>query len=361
MGTSDLFEDWKFAGGFRISPNLDNNEYVLTTQYLKKRIDYGFTYYRSTEKNPPLYDTSDFFAKQFSNLYQATITYPFNRIQSLRFNLGYRRDKYVILAQDFTPGSLTAPDQKVSYGLAHIEYVHDDAISPAMNIWNGLRWKAFFDFNTLISKNASAGSGKRPFTMNFGFDARHYLPIYRNIIWAVRGAGDFSWGNEKFIYYLGGVDNWLFPKFNKENKPDPDVNYSYQSLAVNMRGFKQNVANGNNALVINSEIRVPVFASLFNKPINNAFLRNFQIVQFFDLGTAWNGRFDKLERPNVVYSSPPISVKVKAGGIGPFAGGYGFGARTTILGYFIRADAAWEMKGVFRGKPMWYFAMGLDF
>ena len=71
--------------------------------------------------------------------------------------------------------------------------------------------------------------------------------------------------------------------------------------------------------------------------------------------------FDKLERPNVVYSSPPISVKVKAGGIGPFAGGYGFGARTTILGYFIRADAGWEMKGVFRGKPMWYFAMGLDF
>ena len=361
VGTSDLFEDWKFAGGFRISPNLDNNEYVLTTQYLKKRIDYGFTYYRSTEKNPPLYDTSDFFAKQFSNLYQATITYPFNRIQSLRFNLGYRRDKYVILAQDFTPGSLTAPDQKVSYGLAHIEYVHDDAISPAMNIWNGLRWKAFFDFNALVSKNASAGSGKRPYTMNFGFDARHYLPIYRNIIWAVRGAGDFSWGNEKFIYYLGGVDNWLFPKFNNANKPDPDVNYSYQSLAVNMRGFKQNVANGNNALVINSEIRVPVFASLFNKPINNAFLRNFQVVQFFDLGTAWNGRFDKLERPNVVYSSPPISVKIKAGGIGPFAGGYGFGARTTILGYFIRADAAWEMKGVFRGKPMWYFAMGLDF
>ncbi|MBM3413194.1 MAG: hypothetical protein FJY19_07435, partial [Bacteroidetes bacterium] len=43
IGTSDLMEDVKFAGGFRISPNLDANEYVFTTQYLKKRLDYGVT------------------------------------------------------------------------------------------------------------------------------------------------------------------------------------------------------------------------------------------------------------------------------------------------------------------------------
>ena len=54
VGTSDLMEDWKFAGGFRISPDLKNNEYIFSTQYLKKRIDYGFTYYRNAVKNPPL-------------------------------------------------------------------------------------------------------------------------------------------------------------------------------------------------------------------------------------------------------------------------------------------------------------------
>ena len=208
--------------------------------------------------------------------------------------------------------------------------------------------------------------------MNVGFDARHYLPIYRNIIWAVRGAADFSWGTQKFIYFLGGVDNWLmfgqnqrdngsFRYFDPSNTPEPDAEYAYQSLAVNMRGFKQNVANGNNALVINSEVRVPVFTTFFNKPINNAFLRNFQIVQFVDLGTAWNGTYDKIQRPSVSYTSQPITVRVKAGGVGPFAGGYGFGARSTLLGYFLRFDAAWEMNGVFKGRPMYYFAMGLDF
>ena len=46
-------------------------------------------------------------------------------------------------------------------------------------------------------------------------------------------------------------------------------------------------------VVINSEVRLPVFTSFFNKPINNAFLRNFQVVQFVDLGTAWNGTMIK--------------------------------------------------------------------
>ena len=374
VGTSDLFEDWKFAGGFRISPDLKNNEYVLTTQYLKKRIDYGLTYYRNVINNPPLYNDSAAFAKLFTNLYQASVTYPFNRIKSLRFNVAYRSDKYVSLSTD--PLSLKATDNRQTYGLAHIEYVHDDAVSPAMNIWHGLRWKVFMDFNARLTTSGAKGPKNHPTTFNFGFDARHYLPIYRNIIWAVRGAGDFSWGNQKIIYYLGGVDNWLmfgqnqkvddngnvtYRYFDPSNVPDPDNDYAYQSLAVNLRGFRQNVANGNNALVINSEIRVPVFTSFFNKPINNAFLRNFQIVQFFDLGTAWNGAYDKLERPSVTYGAPPVLVKIKAGGIGPFAGGYGFGARSTLLGYFLRFDAAWEMNGVFQGKPRYYFAMGLDF
>ncbi len=368
LGTSDLFEDWKIAGGFRVSTDLSNNEYIFTTQYLKKRFDYGLTYYR----NGALYSSNVGDVKLFSNLYQGTVSYPFNKVRSLRFNMGYRSDKYVFKANKDVPQTLDLEDIRQTYALAKIEFIHDDAISPVLNIWKGLRWKAYLDYNFQIGKNTGTGSGENPYIMNFGFDARHYLPIYRNVSWSVRAAADFSWGTQKIIYYLGGVDNWLmfgnnqrsdgsYKYFDPSNKPDPDADYAYQSLAVNLRGFKQNVANGNNAFVINSEIRVPVFTTFFNKPINNAFLRNFQIVQFADLGTAWNGKYDNWERPSVSYSGGPINVKVKAGGIGPFAGGYGFGARSTLLGYFLRFDAAWQMNGLFEGKPQYYFAMGLDF
>jgi hypothetical protein len=367
-------EDWKIAGGYRISPNLRNNEYVFTSQYLKKRIDFGFTYYRNAIDNPPLYTDSTWYnSKLLSNLYQVSISYPFNKVRSLRFNLGYRSDRYVKLANEFFPDrSLFAKDDRLSYALARVEFVHDDAISPALNIWEGLRWKIYFDYNAQVGKNTVQGTGDFPFVMNAGFDFRHYLPIYRNISWSVRAAGDFSFGTQKIVYYLGGVDNWLmfannqkadgtYRYFDPAHPLDPDNDYAYQSLAVNLRGFKQNIANGNNAVVLNSEVRIPVFTTFINKPINNALLRNFQLVQFIDLGTAWNGAYDKIERPALFYRAPPVTLKVKAGGIGPFAGGYGFGARSTVLGYFLRVDAAWQMDGFFKGKPKYYLSMGLDF
>jgi hypothetical protein len=174
---------------------------------------------------------------------------------------------------------------------------------------------------------------------------------------------DISWGNQKILYYLGGTDSWISPKFNNANQPAPDQTYAYQSLAVNLRGYRQNAANGNNAVVINSEFRLPVFTTLLSRPINNAFLRNFQLVQFVDLGTAWNGAYNKLTRPHMSYVDATGSVQVilKSNGIGPFAGGYGFGARSTLLGYFLRVDAGWPMTGFFNGKPAWYFSLGLDF
>jgi hypothetical protein len=247
--------------------------------------------------------------------------------------------------------------------------VYDNSLNPTLNIWHGLRYKVFFDWNTDISKEKNS-SGK--YNFNWGFDVRYYYPIYRNFIWAGRAAGDFSWGNQKTIYYLGGADGWMmfgsnvksdgtYRYFNANNSPAPDNEYAFQSLAVNLRGFTQNVANGNNAATLNSELRLPVWTTFFNRPVNNAFLRNFQITQFIDLGTAWNGAYKGISRPSSTYGSPPLQINTRVGGIGPFAGGYGFGARSMLLGYFLKFDAAWQMNGFFRGKPIYYFSMGLDF
>ena len=85
------------------------------------------------------------------------------------------------------------------------------------------------------------------------------------------------------------------------------------------------------------------------------------MVQFVDLGTAWEGEIKNIKRPQTVYGTSSPTVLLKTGGIGPFAGGYGFGARSTLLGYFVRFDAAWDMSRFFYGKPRYYFALGVDF
>ena len=360
MGTADLMEDYKFAGGIRLASNLIDNDVLFNFTNQRKRFDWGITYYRSSNSIGITKSNGSFAAKEYESYYLAVLKYPLDRIRSLRATVGPRFNRIVISSVGRV--SLEEPDIKSTYGQISLEYVYDNSVSPASNIWKGLRYKIYSDFFAQMS-NTSGVKLKDRMIWNVGFDGRHYLPIYRNLIWAVRAAGDFSWGEQKVVYYLGGVDNWFSPKFNNANIPDQTQNYTYQSLALNLRGFPQNVSNGNNSFVLNSEFRVPVFTTFFNKPINNAFLRNFQLVQFFDLGAAWTGNPWDMERPSVLYSEPgtPVIVRLKAGGIGPLAGGYGFGARSTLLGYFLRVDCAWEMNVFFEGKPTWYFAMGFDF
>lgn len=361
VGVSDLFEDIKFLGGVRFGTSLSDKDVFFSFQNMRKRFDWGFTYYRS--------NVSNFFPTSFNNmlitnLYQANVSYPFDEVRSVRATIGLRHDRGILKSYDNNsgfpdPSALAFADTNSKYIVSHFEYVHDNTINPTQNIWVGLRYKVYLDVDMPTFKT-SLNNGKA--TMNFGFDGRYYHKIYRNFIWAGRAAGDFSWGQQKIIYYLGGVDGWIGPKFNN-NPPAADQSYAFQSLTVNMRGYAQNIANGNNAVVMNSEFRFPLFATLMNRPINNAFLRNFQLIQFVDLGTAWNGKYNGITRPGEVVSDPstPVVVRIDAGGLGPFAGGYGFGVRSTLLGYFMKLDAGWPMKGVFKGKPQMYFALGFDF
>ncbi|MBI3720693.1 MAG: hypothetical protein HY252_19100 [Sphingobacteriales bacterium] len=373
VGISDLMEDYKFIGAFRPATNLKDNEVMFSFLNLKRRLDWGLTYYRSTAEVTVNSNIGPLLGRSNSNIYQVNITYPFNKVQSLRYIGGLREDRLLLKGTPRYSGlDLAQPDTVTRFITNRLEFVHDNTLNPTLNIWKGLRYKAYMDLNVLTGR-------KGELTYNFGIDARHYLPIYRNFIWAVRGAFDVSWGTQKIIYYLGGTDGWFMFGDNQKydasnnlvkeryfltaNKPDPDQSYAYQSLAVNLRGFKQNIANGNNAVVINSELRLPLFTTFINRPINNAFLRNFQLVQFFDMGTAWNGGYKGIKRPSVTYTQPgtPVSVLIKTPGIGPFVAGYGFGARSTLLGYFLRFDAGWPVDVFFKGKPQMYVSMGLDF
>lgn len=367
LGTSDLMEDIRINGGFKIGTNLKDNEWFVNYENLKKRLDWGTTFYRNAQS---FTFNGGYPGKVFTNLYQANIKYPFDETKSIRLSTGIRSEYTVLSSVD--PITSPVESQRTQYSTSRLEYVYDNSLNPTTNIWNGLRYKIFADWNRQVSGIKFADG---PNTFNLGFDARYYVPIYRNFIWAGRAAADFSWGNQKFIYYLGGVDGWMMfgentvvrngqqkdRYFNTNNRPAQDQAYAFQSLTVNMRGYIQNVANGNNAMVINSEFRLPVVSTFFDKTVNNPFLRNLIITQFIDLGTAWNGAYDSFKRPEVVYGSDPVSVKVKTGGVGPFAGGYGFGARSTLFGYFVKYDVGWPMNGFFKGRPVMYVSLGFDF
>ena len=45
----------------------------------------------------------------------------------------------------------------------------------------------------------------------------------------------------------------------------------------------------------------------------------------------------------------------------PFVGGFGFGARSRLFGYFLRADWAWGVEDGYVLPHILYISLGLDF
>ncbi|HPH99200.1 MAG TPA: hypothetical protein PK772_02600 [Chitinophagaceae bacterium] len=362
---SDLFEDYKIFGGARFGLNFVNNEYLFGFQNNRKRLDWGLLFYRGTNSYLNVYPLESPFAelsqKVITSLYQVNLSYPLDRIRSIRANMGYRNDRSVVkpinrFNNQPDVNGLSKADTNIHYAVGHLEYVHDNTLNTAQNIWNGLRFKIYGDYNVNVTNISKTSS-----TYNIGFDARYYHKIYRNFIWAIRAAGDMSFGDRKIIYYLGGADGWINPKFNNDNPPNAKEDYIFQTLALNMRGFNQNVANGSRAIVVNSEFRLPMLSTFFNTPSRSPILSNLQFIQFFDIGTAWEGGFENIKRPTVNVTTPPINIFVKTGGIGPFVAGYGFGLRTSLLGYFVKADMGWPMNSFFKRNYVLHFGLGVDF
>lgn len=354
IGLTDLMEDYRIVGGAMFNMNFKNNEYLFSYSNLKHRLDKEFIFHRK----PNLYQYDYYFIRDIYHEFLYVLKYPFNEIMSLRATLSYRNEIGMILASDIY--SLTPPNQYSHTAGFKGEFVYDNSRSLGLNLLSGTRAKVFLEYNQTYSESAPDRFGN---LFVAGFDYRQYIKIHRNFIWANRIAGSSSLGSQKLIYFMGGVDNWLFPKYNQYTPIDYSQGYYYQTLATNLRGFPQNIRNGNSFMVINSELRFPVFNYLSKYPLNSEFLNNFQIIGFGDIGTAWTGRSPYSE-DNFLYTNEidhnPMHIKVKMVS-DPIVGGYGFGVRSKLIGYFMRADIAWGVENMKVQKPVFYFSLSLDF
>ena len=354
FGLSDVFENYRISGGFKLSADLRSNEFLLSYEDRSKRLDKQYTFYRQSFPT----NNSDG-TKVLSHLLSYALKYPFSEVSSWRNTLTVRSDRSVTLTAD--DASLRAPNTYEYWATLKTEYVFDNSREKAINIYNGFRAKAFAEyFNQLneSSKNLTV----------FGFDARYYQKIYRNLIFACRIAGSSSFGTQKLIYYLGSVDNWLNlstrnPTFDRRVPVDPTQNYAFQALATNLRGFSQNIRNGNSFLVMNYELRFPVFTVLSNKPLRSDFLTNFQVVGFYDVGSAWKD-VNPFKTDNTYtiqeVRAYPVTVTLQSRRQ-PIVSGYGFGLRSRLFGYFVRTDWAWGMDEGATTPRMFYLSLSTDF
>jgi len=357
VGTQDLFEDYKLVAGVRFGTDLNSNEYLLSFENLKKRLDKEIIFHRQVYQT----NTQDYSALVKASTQEVfyLLKYPFSQVSAVRGSLNVRIDDYQFLSTDQL--NLSKKGITKYWAGTKLEYIFDNTRMISLNLYEGLRSKVFGEYFQQVNGNFSD-------VFIVGADVRHYQPIHRTLIWANRIAASTSFGSARLIYYMGGVDNWTnlsrtVPTFDSSMPVDSIQYFVYQTLATNMRGFSQNIRNGNSFIVFNSEIRWPVFRYFANKPINSDFLNNFQLIGFFDYGTAWSGPtpWDKrnhLNR-NVIKNGPLVIVIDK--GNEPFVAGYGFGVRSRLLGYFVRLDWAWGIENHTVLPRIFYLSLSLDF
>ncbi len=351
LGISDLMEDHRIIGGIRLNSNFIDNEYTFSYANYKKRLNREILFHRNTVTQSSRY----FLGKIHSHELYYIMTWPFNENLSIRGIAHFRNDMFVLTATD--PVSLSTPTRFDNWVGFTTSLVYDGTKRLGLNLYTGSRWKIFVEYNQLINK------GNHNLFVA-GFDYRYYYRIYRKFILAARLAGSSSGGTDRLIYFMGGVDNWLNPKYNTTTPVDPNQHYAYQALAVNMRGFPRNIRNGNSFLLLNTELRMPLFQMFSETPISSKLLRNFQVVTFADVGTAWTG-LTPYSKGNVLFintiNSGPIHAVVQTQR-DPIVEGFGFGFRINLFGYFLRTDVAWGVQdGVVTPKPLWYWSLNLDF
>jgi hypothetical protein len=370
ISLNELMEDQRITFGFQLPISTSGSTYFAQYQNFTHRLDWGVLALRSQDKETLAVGyidpggnifVQDQLFKTVTNMAQLSLGYPLDRVRSIRFQTAVKQDRLVEKVTDTLSLGYNL-SSSVYTSLSRLEYVFDNTISPVQNILNGTRFKIYGEY--LYGLNAGNRS-----CYNLGLDIRNYQKIYKNFILANRLAYAHSDGNNEVEYLLGGVDNWL----NPSQAPSPGTvgnnSYGFQDVATSLRGYDQGARTGNNFAVFSTELRLPVLTTFIKRPIQSAILKNLQVVAFADMGSAWTGFLPNTVVSNSTYNYPTLGsspsptnnvyLNLTVPNSGGLAVGYGAGLRTSLFGYFVRLDAAWNIEG--SPKPIFYFALGTDF
>lgn len=352
VGISDLMEDFKMTAGVRLAANFNNSDFGLSFENLRYRWDTKLSLQRQGQE----------ITQQFATIRVQTYNlthewkYPFTETSAIKLTAIGRNDRMVVLSSD--PYTASYKNQNEWNIGGKVEYIYDNTYLKGLNYRTGTRFKAWGEHFRQPDKIKEQNS-----IYVMGFDFRHYLPIHRDLTFAFRFCGSSSFGDYKVVNYLGGVDNWLGQRVDNSVLVSNTQGYTFQAFAGPLRGFYVNARNGNNFLLSNSELRLPLFRYLSNRSIKSDFADNFQVIGFFDIGSAWTGKSpydDANDFNTITVTQTPVTVQLRSNKE-PIIYGYGFGLRSKVLGYYMRADWAWGVDDKTVMPRVFYLSLNLDF
>jgi len=372
---NDMLENYRFYGGLMTTIDLKSGDAYGEFQFLKRLVDFNVRFDKKSirwETNPANANSPVYLNHYALYKLELGASLPLSdrfRVTAKPFGAMTRTINYG--QWDATPSypKYDYPPVNNFYAGVKSEMVYDNSVSTGLNLIEGTRGKATFThYEGLQNHNLSFSQ--------VSVDLRHYQKIYKEIVLAVRGFGGAFFGKAPKTYLLGGMDNWLFNKTSYngvtgKGEPNPlgfqgpaaNSDLLFVEYATSLRGFDYATLFGNNVLLFNAELRVPLVKVLSSGPVNSTFFRNMQFVGFYDIGTAWSGSPPFSNQQSVSYrviKQGAFEAQVKDY-LNPWIYSYGTGIRTVLFSYYVKFDLAWPVQNYEVGKPRAFVTLGFDF
>ncbi|MCH7399080.1 biopolymer transporter Tol [Belliella sp. DSM 107340] len=366
---SDLLENHLFEGG--IMTTLDfrsGSDIFFDYQYLKQRVDVRARFDR---RSIQITEGDLTFQKYVLTKAELGFSYPFtvhSRVMAAPF---FAKSQYFNLNSDSILRG-TVPEQNrfdVNYAGAKVEFVVDKTQQLGLYMQQGLKGKIG------AVHYQGMNDGERSFT-NAYLDLRNYQKIHKNITFATRLFAGSFFGKNPQTYLVGGMDNWLFNQFYSPPTNRPEVSPVRNSGGfensnilfaefVDLRGYDYDEIRGKNVLTFSSELRIPLFSYLSRGNITSNFIKNFQLVAFYDVGTSWNDSppWDRVNDQNTeVIDSEGSPFLITLNNFNnPWLQSYGAGLRTVLLNYYVKFDLARPIRNYESGDLKFYVTLGYNF
>ena len=336
---SDMLGNHQIYGMFNLRYELRNSDFYVAYNYLPEVIDYQIAAFHSvgytSRYNPFLGGYEDFRFRDFGLSFGAS--YAFDRYRRLDWKLDYHNSSKDNISFPTDP-SLTR-----NLFVPQITYVQDNTQFGWFAPNKGTR---FLVELMGVPKLSTEGIG----FMSARTDMRHYFNFWNGYLtFAFRGSAGASFGPNPRTFFVGGVDNWINREFSNGvipfDKPE-DFTFIQSAFQYPMRGWEINSVNGSKFFVANGEMRFPLLALIPAIPIPFVF----QGAVFYDVGGAWNDKFNATSTDPFGNVSPN-NLRMSTG----------FAVRSVLFGLPLRLDIAWRDNVSAWSEPYYLFSMGGDF
>ncbi|MBK8954204.1 MAG: hypothetical protein IPM34_01425 [Saprospiraceae bacterium] len=360
----EILENYHLEAGIRIPTSFNGLESYLLLENRLPRFDHTYALYHKI-------NTETLSNTRFGNIKQQTNTfilnhqlkYPLDHYTSVRAISTLRNDHVAYLSTNSSTlfDSSSHTQQRIG---TRLEFVYDNALDLGLNLKSGWQFKLFFEASKRFELNFSDRTRILPGSLLLtGFDARWHLPILKKSTFSQRAFSYISFGSQRILYHLGGTENWLVPKYENQNPLATSGEYVYSALATEVRGHSYGTRKAASVFGYSAEIRMPLFLYLISNNYKNSILRNFQLMLFYDAAVVWDGFVPEIHKTSTVdyqAENPVVKINLQYNRE-PWIAGSGFGFRTSLFGYYLRIDHAWQVNNFSFTNPNWIFSLGLDF